>query len=98
MYLNLDVDLMMDVIGEYVYGEEDGTTLQGAMRDLYEGLIKVYGHSEINAVMKGFQLAPDSEEQEERLKAFKKINKLDVADITAQMGFLYGVAYARQDK
>lgn len=100
--METDFDKIMEMMAEYVEGDIEGRTPEvfSAVEYFYNGLQEEIMHDRsyyatVQTVLNGFQITHyDSEVQEERYRAFCKVKKVDVAWITANVGFYYGMVCA----
>lgn len=110
--IRFDADYILDLIEEYVNGDVKGHNkeIHSTVAYHYEKFVEDYdiyygGKWKIRAVLNGFQpsfsLVEDEEstaEEEKLNKIFRKVSKIDIAHITANFGFLFGLVYAENER
>ncbi len=95
-------DRIMEMMAEYIEGEIEGRDAEifSKVEYFYNGLQEEimkdrYYYATVERVLNGFQVVSvDSVEQEENYRAFSKVKKIDVAWISANVGFYFGMVCA----
>ena len=99
--MNFDLEMIMEMMAEYIEGEIEGhdpeifSQVERFFNEFQEEIMrdKKY-YLTCRKVLDGFQPTPYSELNKKRVKELNKVPKIDVAWVSANVGFYFGMVCA----